>query len=306
MIDPANPDNGPAEDPRDGGYQRAGFLKSARIDSIIAAETIPELIIVAPNGRNAYKHSFYVNSPVTGNWEDYIVDDVVNYVDTKYRTLPTASSRGIAGHSGGANGALFIAMRHADVFGSVYAMAPCCSGQTFSLPQLLDSDTGQPTPFWQEVYSRIGALSGTDQLPNTFTERREDFYVSEELAASAAYTPNADRAPLYADYLFEMQDGNLVLNRNALQRRLSLSVYSLIDQHEEDLRSLRGIFIDYGEHEMDALVSGNAELTQVLADRGIPFVLEVYADGDHGNMIAERLESRGLRWFAKSLQFSSE
>lgn len=306
LIDPDSSINEPAVDPRDGGYQQAGFLESERLDALIAAGTIPELIIVAPNGRNAYKHSFYINSPVTGNWEDYVVEDVVSFVDANYRTLPTASSRGIAGHSGGANGALFIAMRHSDVFGSVYAMAPCCSGESFSLPLLEDPDTGLPTPFWQEVYTRIHALSTTDELSNTFTDRLEDFYVSEELAASAAYLPNPERAPLYSDYLFEMQDGALVLNNRALERRLALSVFRLIDQHESDLRSLRGILIDYGENEMQDLAAGNSEFAEVLAKRGIPFELEVYAGGDHGNMITERLESHGLRFFADSLQFSKE
>ena len=306
MIDPDSVATEPAADPRDGGYQYAGFLKRERLDALIAAGTIPELIIVAPNGRNAHKHSFYVNSTVTGRWEDYVIEDVVGYIDANYRTLPTASSRGIAGHSGGANGALFIAMRHSDVFGSVYAMAPCCSGQTFSLPLLIDPDTGHPTPFWHKVYTRIHSLSTTGDLPNTFTDRLEDFYVSAELAASAAYSPNPDRAPFYGDYLFEMHDGALVLSTSALERRLALSVYRLVDQHESDLRSLRGILIDYGEHEMEALVSGNSELAEVLARRGIPFVFEVYAGGDHGNRVTERLETRGFRFFADSLEFSAE
>ena len=111
------------------------------MDSLISAGTIPELIIVAPNGRNAYKHSFYLNSTVTGRWEDYVVEDVVGFVDANYRTLLGLAVRGIAGHSGGANGAFFIAMRHSDVFGAVYAMAPCCSGETFSLPPLEDPET---------------------------------------------------------------------------------------------------------------------------------------------------------------------
>ena len=306
MIDPENPDNEPLADPRDGGYQYAGFIERERLDAIIAAGIVPEIIIAAPNGRNTFKHSSYVNSPVTGNWEDYVVEDVVNFVDKNYRTLPTAASRGIAGHSGGANGALFLAMRHPDVFGSVYAMAPCCSGQTFSLPPLEDRDTGQPTPFWQDVYTRIHSLSATDQLPDTFTDRREDFYVNAELAASAAYTPNPDRAPLYSDFLFEMDNGKLALNKSALERRLALSVYRLVDKHESDLRSLRGILIDYGENEMDPLVSGNSQFAELLARRGIPFVFEVYAGGNHGNMVVERLESRGLRFFANSLEFSAD
>ena len=124
----------PDDPPTDNGYGRAGFLKADRLDQLIAMGVIPELIIVAPNGANAYKHSFWVNSAVTGNWEDYVTNDVVGYVDANFRTLPTAASRGVAGHSGGGNGALFLAMRHSDIFGSVYANAPCCIGPEFSLP----------------------------------------------------------------------------------------------------------------------------------------------------------------------------
>ena len=306
MIDSDDAANESVTELPDGNYQRAGMLEKERLDSIIAARVVPELIIVAPNGRNAYKHSFYVNSPVTGNWEDYVAEDVVNFVDANYRTLPSASSRGIAGHSGGGNGALFLAMRHSDIFGSVYAMAPCCLGPMYSLPPLENPDTGEPTAFWQEVYSRIGALSAIHQLPNTFTDRPQDFWVNAEFAASAAYAPNPDRPPLYGDHLYEKHDGKLVRNESAIQRRLALASFHLIDQHEADLRSLRGILIDYGEHEMDSLAAGNSEFARALAGRGIPFVLEVYAGGDHGNMIAERFETRGLKFFAATLQLSAE
>ena len=306
MIDPDSPANKPDSDPRDGNYQHAGMLNREYLDSVILAGDIPELIIVAPNGRNAYKHSFYVNSPVTGNWEDYVVKDVVNYLDANYRTLPVAPSRGIAGHSGGGNGALFLAMRHPDIFGSVYAMAPCCLGPMWSLPPLENPVSGEPTPFWQEVYSRIGAVTSIDQLPNTFTDRPEDFWVNAEFAAGAAYSPNPDRAPLYADYLYEIHDRNLVRNESAIQQRLALSAFHLIDQHEADLRSLRGILIDYGEHEMDSLVYGNSEFARAIAAKGIPVVLEIYAGGNHGNMIAERFETRGLEFFADTLQVSAD
>ena len=305
MIDPENPADASQGEHPDGLYRRAGMLDAARLDALIAAGTVADLIIVAPNGRNTYKHSFYVNSPVTGNWEDYVVNDVVPYIDAHYRTLPTPASRGIAGHSGGGNGALFLAMRHADLFGSVYAMAPCCLGPMYSLPPLEDPDTGNLNPFWQEVYARIASLSSTEEQPNTFTDRPQDFWVNAELAAGAAYAPNPDRPPFFADYLYEQRDGELVRNESAIERRLALANFHLIDKHEADLRSLRGILIDYGEHEMDSLVAGNAEFARALARRGIPFSLEVYAGGDHGNMIAERFETRGLEFFSEMLQLSA-
>lgn len=68
--------------------------------------------------------SFYVNSPVSGRWEDYVLDEVIPLIDETYRTLPKAESRGICGFSMGGFGALNLALRHPDVFGAVYAMSP--------------------------------------------------------------------------------------------------------------------------------------------------------------------------------------
>ena len=127
--------------------------------------------------------------------------------------------------------------------------------------------------------------------------------MNAETAAAAAYAPNPDRSPFYGDYLFEVVDGNLVHNQEALDNRLALSVYHQIETHEENLRSLRGILIDYGEYEMDSLVLGNSSLVQMLSRKAIPFEFEVYKDGDHGNLIADRLLSNGLIFFAETLEF---
>ncbi len=97
------------------------------MDEGIAAGTVKPMIVVLPNGSNKYHGAFYANSSTTGNWDDFIVKDVVSYVDNHYRTLAFAARRGLAGHSMGGFGALTLGFRHPDVFGSIYAMSPCCT-----------------------------------------------------------------------------------------------------------------------------------------------------------------------------------
>jgi pimeloyl-ACP methyl ester carboxylesterase len=305
MLDPALLADGPLPESPEGGYGHRGMLTIDRLDPIIASGRIPGLIIVAPNGWNAYKHSYYVNSVVTGNWEDYIVKDVVGFVDANYRTLTQVASRGIGGHSGGGNGALYLGMRHPDVFGSVYAMAPCCSGDTFSLPPF-ESDTGELSSFWQNMFARLHALTSKDDLPPARVSVPADFYVNAQLAAGAAYAPNPNRPPLYADYLYEDRGGELVRNHAAFESRRVKSVYHMIDDYEDNLRALKGLLIDYGELEMEQLSAGNAEFASALGRRAIPFTLEVYAGGTHGNMVKERMETRGFEFFAEMLEFSPE
>lgn len=83
-----------------------------------------EFIIVGVNGNNKFQGSFYVNSPVTGNWEDYVARDVVTYVDSNYRTIPKSDARGISGWSMGGFAAINLAMKHPDIFSSVYSIGP--------------------------------------------------------------------------------------------------------------------------------------------------------------------------------------
>src|SRR5688500_20285001 len=92
------------------------------MDDSIKNGRVREMIVVAANGSNAYKGSFYRNSAGTGNWEGVIFRDLANYVDTTYRTIPRAESRGIAGHSMGGYGAVMRARKHHETVGAAYAL----------------------------------------------------------------------------------------------------------------------------------------------------------------------------------------
>src|SRR4030095_10841722 len=123
------------------GYQ--GMSLQPLMDEMIKSGKVQEMIVVAPNGWNAYKGAFYTNSSVNGNWEDYIYRDLVQTVDAKYRTVARPESRGIAGHSMGGYGALTLAMKHPDVFGAVYALSPCCLG--------IEGDFTEDNPGWMKA-----------------------------------------------------------------------------------------------------------------------------------------------------------
>jgi pimeloyl-ACP methyl ester carboxylesterase len=105
-----------------------GFDLRVAMDSLIAAAATPEMIVVMPDANNALEAGFYANSPATGNWEDFVVRDLVRHIDAHYRTERQRSRRALVGHSMGGFGALAIGFKHPDVFGLVYAISPCCIG----------------------------------------------------------------------------------------------------------------------------------------------------------------------------------
>jgi S-formylglutathione hydrolase FrmB len=80
-----------------------------------------QMIIVCPDGNN----SWYWDSPVDPNfkYETYVSNELVNWIDGKYKTIKNRNGRGITGLSMGGHGALYLALRHQDVFGTAGSMS---------------------------------------------------------------------------------------------------------------------------------------------------------------------------------------
>src|SRR3984885_9554389 len=97
-------------------------------DRAIATGVIEKFILVAVDMNTPLGSSWYVNSSGTGNWEDFMIQELVPYIDANFKTLPDRNSRGITGIFIGGYGAIRFGMRHPDVFGSVYAMHPVGTG----------------------------------------------------------------------------------------------------------------------------------------------------------------------------------
>ena len=96
-----------------GAEQWLGELHMPQTAEGAFANGVPEMIIVFPSSRNEHNGAFYANSPTTGNFENWIADELVDYVDARYRTLAQPASRGLKGHSMGGYGASRIGIRRA-------------------------------------------------------------------------------------------------------------------------------------------------------------------------------------------------
>jgi S-formylglutathione hydrolase FrmB len=120
------------------GGNESTFLDGAALqqsaDRLAAAQGFSEFIVVTPNA-SVRGSGMYTNSAATGDWERFIADDLVAYVDSHYRTLAHRMSRGIAGHSPGGHAALRLGMKRPEVFANLYAMSPDASALTEMVAQ---------------------------------------------------------------------------------------------------------------------------------------------------------------------------
>jgi len=81
-----------------------------------------QLIIACPDGGFS---SWYFDSPVDPafKYDTHVSREVVDYIDTHYRTIPDRNHRAIAGLSMGGHGALYLALRHPGTFGAAGSMS---------------------------------------------------------------------------------------------------------------------------------------------------------------------------------------
>jgi len=253
------------------------------VDRFMAAHPDREMIVVMPNGYHSYEACWYVNSPVTGNWEDFITQELVEYIDSTYRTFPEVAHRGLVGHSMGGTGTMNLAMRHPDVYGAMYAM----SGAADLASHPPEEQSGTYKDEWIKTFF----LTERDQ----FGARGTDPGL---IALAAAYSPNPDNPPFFVDFPFDVVDGEIKRIDSVWQKWVVHDPVVGVDSHQSNLRRLGAIRLDCGTS--DWLVDGNRVFSQALIDEGIPHVFEEY-DGDHLNRVEERIETAVLPFFARVL-----
>ena len=159
----------------------------------IAEKRFGEMIIVMPDELTKWGGSFYTNSIVTGNWEDFTVRDLVKYIDGKYRTLARASSRGITGHSMGGYGAIKLGMKHPNVYSVVYGINPAVLGWGRDLTIENPAFTFLLT---NKIASPEDAIKG-------------GFYALGVIVVAQAFSPNPEKGPPYVDLPFALVDGRI-------------------------------------------------------------------------------------------------
>jgi S-formylglutathione hydrolase len=272
------------------GYQ--GMNLDSTMDALIRANVTPEMIVVVPNGDNLNFGSFYTNSALNGNWEDYIYRDLVAYIDQHYRTIAKPESRGITGHSMGGYGALMLAMKHPDVFGAMYALSPCCIG--------LVGEMGADNPGW----GMLAQLPNRDMFKTRPQDPSDELNIASGIAFLAAFSPDPKQLPLMIDFQFKTVDGHLVPNEPAYSQLKSKMPLYLVDQYKDNLLKLRGIAIDVGEmDQLSHIRIGTREFSEALSSHGIPHSYEIYKDGTHSNKIRERFEKYVIPFMARTLEY---
>lgn len=254
--------------------QAWGYSIDERCDKLIAEGRMKECILVMPDCFTLWGGSQYVNSTAMGNYEDYLLKEIIPFVDKKYRTLALSAHRAVMGKSSGGYGALMLAARYPEIFSAFY----CSSGDMYF-------EYGYKGDF-PKCYNAIRKAGSLEMFFEKFFDapkKSGDMITAINIIAmSAAYSPNPKSKTFGFDLPFDMETGEL--RRSIWNKWLKYDPVYLIDEkkYQANLQSLKGVFLECGSRDEYHLHIGARIFTKKLNGYGISHRYEEFDDGHMG------------------------
>jgi len=267
-------------------WKNFGENLPARLDRLIGTEAMPPVIVAAPDCFTSLGGNQYLNSQALGRYADYLLEELVPFVESELRVMTGRAHRGAFGKSSGGYGALYHAMHYPEHWGAVASHAGDCGfelcyrGDFPAVATTLASHDGDPQRFLEAFWEQ-GRVDGS-QIGALMT-----------LAMAASYDPDPEEA-LGFRLPFDLDTCELDQVRWA--HWLAHDPLHMVEEHADALKSLRGLYLDCGRFDQFHIQYGTRRLARRLAEMGIEHRYGEF-DGTHS----------GIDWrYDESLPFLAE
>jgi S-formylglutathione hydrolase FrmB len=250
------------------------------MDRVIAAGAPPAILVMA-DGWTRFGGSQYLNSVANGDYEDSLVNDLVPFIDRRYRTLPAAAHRGIDGKSSGGFGALTLGMRHPDVFSAIASHSGDCGFEYCYLPDF---------PAAQRAIEKAGGVDAYLDHFLTLKKKSDAIQALNIIAMAMAYSPNSSAGRYRVELPFDLYSGEIRIE--LWERWLGWDPVRAAEQHVEALRQARLLYFECGVRDQFNLHLGNRMLHRRLEALGVPHEYQEF-DDNHSDINYRYVESLG-------------
>ena len=232
------------------GYPDAN-VKAALEQGVLRGD-LQDMIIVFPNSSNKLALSVYRGSPAVGDIETYLAKEVVDYVDSHYRTLAQRESRGVAGCSMGGDGSLHMALSRPEVYGVAVPMAGLYYWDR--LPPITE---GGPEGYTAEPTT----IQEFQKLPMWTTQ--------SVIAFAASVMPNENKPPWYFDMPYVISDGKATVVPGFVEKMKAQDPRSDIDRYLAQPARLNALLFEEGTNDQLGSLEVPRELDKLLTEKGI-------------------------------------
>jgi len=240
-----------------------------QFDQAVEAGVSRPALLVMPDCFTWLGGSQYVNSSATGSYRDYVVQEVLPFVEERY---DTTGRRAVCGKSSGGFGALHLAMQHPELFDVAASISGDCH-----------FEHGYAHDFLPAARGLLKYDSDPAAFLKSFNERPElggdGHAVLSLLAMAACYSPNPNAA-LGFDLPIDPHTGERV--HEVWQRWLEFDRVVACARYADALRSLDWLYLEAGRRDEFNLQFGLRVLVDRLQELGIPHEHAEHEGGHFG------------------------
>ena len=240
----------------------------------LAARGMPFRIAVV-DGRSRYGGSQFLNSSATGDYADYIAEEVLTALSRQ-----AGGTCIIAGHSSGGYGALMLAISHHEKFPAVVALSPDSDFETTHKPLVEDPSVRAVT---RAELDAAMAPAKPAHIP-----------ASLFLGLCANYAPIAGK-PGRFDWLYDERGQ---WRADTWARWIALDPLTVVRKNPDAFATTQRVYLDGAEHDEFGANIGARKIHEAIREK-IPRSTFYESPGHHSDRLVERLV-RGLAWISEN------
>jgi enterochelin esterase-like enzyme len=238
-----------------------------RLDRLIGTGAMPPVVVAFPDCFTRLGGNQYINSAAMGRYEDYLVDEVIPFVE-KHIACGGFGHRGAFGKSSGGYGAIVQGMRRPDIWSAV----ACHSGDmAFDLCYLVD----MPATLNELAKHDRSIEAFIVHIEKTQKRKEKETHALMTLAMAATYDPDPSQY-LGIRLPVDLETCELIAER--WQNWLAHDPLRMVESCADNLRKLKAIYIDCGSEDQFHLHYGARQLNRALNRLGIGHTYEEFPD----------------------------
>ncbi len=244
-----------------------------RLDRLIGDGKMAPAVVAFPDCYSRLGGNQYVNSPIIGHYEDFLIAEMLPAVETRFGCGGTGK-RGVFGKSSGGFGALVHAMRHPHVWSAAASHSGDAGFENLYLPEFPSTlralaKQGNSIEKWLTAFEAKPKLDGKDTL------------VLMILAQAASFDPDPNpetflglRLPVTLDTC------ELIADRWA--NWLKWDPARMVETHADAIGKLKGFYLECGTEDQYNILYGTRRIHKTLKAKGIAHRYEEFPDNHSG------------------------
>ena len=257
------------------------------IDACTKTGDAPEAVYVFCDAMTAWGGSQFVNSAGTGQYEDYIVQDLRQALlrDLPVKLNPHSERWAVMGASSGGYGALQLVSAHPECFGWAGAIAPDSFFEANIIPEL-----------WTVLpaLEKSGGVRGLDEERRSgkLFRRRDSHVLLNTVAMGLCYASDG-RGDI--EFPIDLKTGLLIPEIWKKWKRHDPVVF--LRERALKVKQIKFIYMDTGVRDQYHLQLGCRQIKEVLTEIGMTRVVHTEFDGTHFDTTERRPEF--WKWLAR-------